>query len=126
MRTLERLGVDRHVVDLPEGAVEVDALLCPCLEQDVHALLQAFAALLLRHGVTVKLHRAIPAAEANDQPPAAQNVERRGFFGQTQRVMKGNDVHGGAEADALGARGNGGHERGRSGGQAVVSGSGAR
>ena len=97
VRLLERLGIDGHVVNLPVRAGEVDAVLGPCLEQDVDAFLHALAALLLRHAVAVELHRAIAATEADDQPTATQNVESRGFFGQPQRMVERDDVDGGAE-----------------------------
>src|SRR5207244_1287810 len=89
MRSTDRLRIDRNAVDLPVSPTKLDRLVRPGPQQDLDALLEARAALVLGDAVAKELDRSIAAAQPDRQPAATQDVERGGFLGQPQRMMEG-------------------------------------
>jgi hypothetical protein len=62
--------IDRHVLELPEPALVVEALVCPRLEHDVGRLLETVAALLTPYAVDLEVDGRVAEADAELQPPA--------------------------------------------------------
>src|SRR5215213_5305935 len=108
MRPRGGLRIDGDVVEGPVLASEAHSVLRPGLKQEVGALLHAGATVGEADAVAGELERAIAAADADDVAATREDVEGGGFLGQAERVMERQDVHGSADVDALGPRGQGG------------------
>ena len=103
VRALQRLGLDHDVVVLPALAVMAEpALAGPRLADDLHRLVEALGG--LRHGnaEAVELGLAVALADAEIDPPAAQEIERGDLLGHQHRIVPGQHDHRRAEADVPG------------------------
>jgi len=87
---------------------------------DVHRLVEALAALLLRHPVASELGGAVAAAHAHVETAVRDDVHEGHLLGEPKGMMEGQDGRGEPDADALRARGGGGSESGGVHGEAVV------
>jgi 3-isopropylmalate/(R)-2-methylmalate dehydratase small subunit len=92
----------RHVLDPPPRSLRGDGLAAPERAQDRHVLAQPLRPLLPADAEGLALHLAVAGAEACDQPPAAQHVDRRELLGERDRVEERGDEDPEADADPLG------------------------
>ena len=105
MRLLHRARHQREILEaVVTAAIGADRL-GPGLLDDVEALGETVLALLVGDAVGVVGAREGAAADAEDQPAAADLVDRRGLLGEAQRVAERQDLHRGADLDPAGARG---------------------
>jgi len=120
MRPLRGFGNDGHLGHLEEPPVIGEAILGPRPLHDLHRLVEALAALLLRHAVPAELGGAIAAPHPDVEAAIRDDIHQRHLLGEPERVVKGQDGRGEADANAPGARGGGGGEGGRIDGETVV------
>src|SRR5205807_4313953 len=97
----------RDVVIFVELAVEREPAVRPRALEHFQYLGEALAALGVWDAVGLVGAGKAAAADAENQPPLADVVERRDLLGKPQRMAQGQHLHGNADVDALGARGNG-------------------
>ena len=64
MRALHGLGDDGHLGHLEEAPVVAEAILGPRPLHDLHGLVEALAALLLRHAIAAELGGPVAATDA--------------------------------------------------------------
>ena len=104
MRLLQR---PRHQGEIVEAviaaAIRGDRLRPRCLD-DVETFGETVLALLVGDAVGVVGAGKRAAANAEDQPAAADLVDRRGLLGETQRMPQRQDLHRGPDLDAMGPR----------------------
>ena len=74
---------------------------------DVQGFRKAFAAFGIGHAVRRVGPRKAATADAEDQATTADMVDRGSLLGQSQRVTQRQDLHGGADLDALRTGGDG-------------------
>jgi hypothetical protein len=86
-------------------AVVREGFVGPRLLQDFERLVKPLAAFRIGHAIGGVAARVAAAPGAEDEAPAADHIDRRGLLGQAQRMGQRQDVHRGADLDALGARG---------------------
>jgi hypothetical protein len=98
-----RVGVDALEVDVL--AVERGRLVLPEAAHGGQVLVRACPAALHRDADRGHLGLEVGDPDAEDQPPAGEDVEAGDLLGQHQRVALRQDDHAGAEQDALGVRG---------------------
>ena len=116
VRALQRLGLDHDVVVVPVLAAMAEAALGgPRLADDLHRLVEALGGLVDRDAEAVELGLAVALADAEIDPPAGQQVERRDLLGDQHRIVPRQHDHRGAEPDVLGARREIGEHRHRGG-----------
>jgi len=120
VRLLHRLGDHRDLGHLEKAAVVTEALLRPRALEDLHRLVEAVTALLLRHAEAAELGGPVAASHPHVEASVGDDVHQRHLLGQSERVVKGQDGGGQADADAPGARGGGGGEAGGIYREAVV------
>ena len=108
MRLLHRLGqqLDR-LRDGPELALVGDLLLRPGLQDDVEALGQHLAALVHRHAEADELVRLVGAPHAEVEPAVREDVDEGKVGRGAQGMIEGDRAHRHADADPLGALGDG-------------------
>ena len=82
-------------------AVELEAFLRQRLLDDLRGFDEAGARLAHRDAEAFVFHAGGAAAEAEQAAAAAHDVQQGDLLGDTDRVMPGQDDHGGAELDAL-------------------------
>ena len=90
----------RQVADLVEAAVEVGAALAQQAPDDGEGLLEPAHPLVVREAKRPVLVLVPAGAEAEDQAPAADLVDRRGLGGQHRRVVEAGRRHQRADLDA--------------------------
>ena len=81
------------------------ARLGPRLLDHVQDLAEAILALGIGNAIGVIGLRHAAAADPKDQPAVAQLIDGRRLLGQPQRMAQRQDLHGDADLDAPGARG---------------------
>src|ERR1700682_3900784 len=112
MGLLERLRHHRGFRHLVVLTIVRERFGGPGLPDDFERLLKALAALLTRNIEALEMDRDGPTADAEVEPSAAKNVNRRGFRCQAQRMMKRQQRNASAEPDAPRAlRDGGGHDQ---------------
>ena len=100
---MDRLWVHGHVVESPELALVVEGLGGgPSLGQHLHALFESSTGLIHWDVQFVELTPLEAAADAEVQPPAAQQIHRRRLLSQLDGIVEGEHSHAGAQADLLG------------------------
>src|SRR2546428_228292 len=98
---LHGLRVDRHALEIREAPLERRRRVAPQRAHDVDRLAHARAALGVRHAAQLELLRVLAAdADAEDETPPGQHVERRGDLGGDRGRPQREQVDGGAEAQA--------------------------
>ena len=98
----------RHRASFVEAVILAlvrESVFGPRLLEDFKRLEKPLAAFLIGDAVGAIRARVAAAAGAEDEAAAAHHVDRRGLFGQAQRMGQRQDVHRGADLDPLGARG---------------------
>ncbi len=102
MRCLDRLRFNGYVVVLPETAgVRETARYTPGCEDDLQRFVVAFHSLFEREPEAVEFGPLEAAPDTEIEAAARQQVNRRGFFGETDRVVEGQDEHRRAEANTV-------------------------
>ena len=101
---LDGLGLERHARKAVEVAVIGRLAVRPQAAEDLDALLQAACAVPRRQSEPGRRGFLAPDADADDQPAAAQPIDRRELPRQLRRVAGGQDDHGDAQADRAGDR----------------------
>ena len=104
MRLLHRARHQGEVLEAVVAALVGGVFLGPRLLDDLKAFGEALRAFLVGDAVGVIGARKGAAPDPEDQPSAADLVDRRGFLGEAQRVPERQDLHRGADLDAAGAR----------------------
>ena len=105
VRLLDGRRLDDDVVELPVLAVEREPLVRrPRLGDDVDRFLEARLGLLHRDAEADELVVPVALADAEIQPPARQQIDRRRLFGQQHRVVPGQHDHRGAKPQRARAR----------------------
>ena len=107
---LDRLGKHPQIVHVGELSVVGELLLGPGLDHHVHGLVEPFPALVDVHADAFKLLALIAGSDAQVKAPAADDVQHGDLFGYQYRVVQGQDNHGRADSDILGAPGHGAQE----------------
>ena len=102
---LHRPRHQREIVEIVVVPVMRAHRLGPGLADDIEAFGEAVLALFIRDAVGVVGAREGAAADPEDKSAAADLVDRRGLLGEPQRMTERQDLHGGADLDAVGARG---------------------
>ena len=115
MRLLRRRRLDHDVVELPELSAMREALARD--ERPGHHLdrfLEARLGLLRRDAEAGEFVVPVALADAEIEPAAGNQIERRRLLGEQHRVVPGQHDHGGAEPQRGGAHGKRGlqHQRG--------------
>ena len=108
MRLLHRLGIERRVGELVVAALEGGAALRPQRRDDLARLVQPLQPLaqgIERNAVRLVLVLLPAGAEAEQQPPARDDVDLRGHLGHDGRVAVGVAEHDRAHAHARHQRG---------------------
>src|SRR5215471_8850145 len=104
MRPLIRARRHRGVLKAIELARVAERLALPGLAQDRQGLVESRLALAVGHAVdVVALDHAAPT-DSVLEPPLADLVDRRNLFGDAKRMVERQNLHGRADAKALGAR----------------------
>jgi hypothetical protein len=91
--------------------VELELVLRPRAEDDLHPLLEARAHLVEVEVEPRDLLEVDAAPEAVLQAPVREQVEHRRLLRQAQRLVEGHDVDHDAEPDPLGSGGEGSHHQ---------------
>ncbi len=105
MRLLDGRRLDDDVVELPVFAVEREPLVRrPRLGDDVDRFLEARLRLLHRNAEADELVVPVALADAEIQPAARQQIDRRRLFGQQHRIVPGQHDHRGAKPQRARAR----------------------
>src|SRR5437667_222976 len=101
LEVLHGLRVDRHALEIREAPLERRGRVAPQRAHDVDRLAHARAALGVRHAAQLELLRVLAAdADAEDETPPGQHVERRGDLGGDRGRPQREQVDGGAKAQA--------------------------
>ena len=106
-RLLIGLWRHAHIVEAMIGALERKAGLGPGALDHLEDLAKPGLALGVGDAVGRVGLRHAAAPDAEDQPAVAQLVDRRRLLGQPQRMAQRQDLHGDADLDPFGARGDG-------------------
>src|SRR5581483_6052600 len=122
IRLLQRARHEREVAEGVELAFEGEALVAPRALENLQHLGEALAALRIGDAVALVGAREAAAADAEDQPSAADVVQRRHFLGEPHRVAQGQDLHGNADLEAACAGGDGAGEHEGGGGDGTFRG----
>ena len=101
VRLLHRLGLHLHVLERESAAFEGDPVLGPGATHDLDALLHPRRALLVGHVQRLELQHTVADADADVQPAAQEVVQNGHLLGYEQRVVQGQDLDIGADADSL-------------------------
>ena len=114
VRILVGLGPYRDVIALVVLALKGELLGGPGLEDDIEVFLETAPALGVGREEGVVVLREGAAADAEVEPALADVVEGGDFLGDADGIAEGQQEHAEADADALGAAGDGGghHDRG--------------
>src|SRR5580704_1558340 len=104
MRLLHRPGHQGEILEAVIAAVMRKGGFSPRLLDALQALGEAVLALLVGDAIGVVGARKGAAADPENEPPAADLVDRRGLFGEAQRMAQWQDLHRGADLDMAGAR----------------------
>src|SRR5438270_6805955 len=105
MRLLHRARHQGEILETVVAALVGAGRLGPRLLDDLEAFGEAVLALLVGDTVGVVGARKGAAADAENEPSAADLVDRRGLLGEAKRVPERQDLHRGADLDPAGARG---------------------
>ena len=84
-----------------------DRLAGPSLAQDCHGFLEAGHPFALVDTGRAEIRILVAEADAEHGSPAGDDVEHRCILGDPDRVVQGEQQHGGPDPDAAGARRNG-------------------
>src|SRR5215207_2576435 len=120
MRLRLRFGMHGNSMNLPVLALEVHLIARPGLQCNFHGLLQAGATLLLWNPVSHELSWSIPPADADGEAPSTDNVKRSHLLGESNWVMKWQDVDCEPYVEPGGPTQDGGGKDAGSGGEAVI------
>jgi len=101
---LDGLGLERHAREPVEVAAVGGLAVRPEAAKDLNALLQATSAVLRRQAESGGRGLLASNAHADDDPAAAQPIDRRELPSKLRRVAGGQDDHGDAQADRVGDR----------------------
>ena len=104
MRRLQRLRKHHGVGYLEVLAVVAERLALERSENDVERFVPAIFGLFKFEAEALEFIILIPAAEADIEPPAAEQIERGDFFGDHQRVMQRHHDHRSTHAQRFGFR----------------------
>jgi hypothetical protein len=110
---LQRLGDDRDVVEGVHAVAEAEPVLRPGQLEDPGRLVHALGPFLPRDADSAVVHRQVAGPDAQPGPAPGELVEGGDVLGQFDGVVERGDGDGGADADPLGARGDGEGQRDR-------------
>src|SRR5207302_1609225 len=105
MRLLHRARHQGEILETVVAALVGAGRLGPRLLDDLEAFGEAVLAFLVGDAVGVVGARKGATADAENEPAATDLVDRRGFFGEAQRVTKRQNLDCGTDLDARRARG---------------------
>ena len=105
MGLLYRYRRDGQVVDAVIFAMVGKPWRAPQAQDNVHDLLKALGAGVVRHLEVVVLVDHLAAAHAEVQSSVTQHVQHGGLFGHEHRMVKSEDADPGTNADFAGASG---------------------
>src|SRR6516164_849256 len=106
-RLLIRLRREPDVVEAVVLAVIGEGRLGPRPLEDFQGLGKALAAFAIGYAISFVGPRKTTAPDPEDQPAAADLVDRGGLFSQPQRMTERQHLNAGSDLHALGARGDG-------------------
>ena len=104
VRLLQRLRRHRDVLEVIVLAVVGEIRLRPRQLDDIQNFGEAVAAFRIGDAVILVGARQTAAADAEDQPSAADVIDRRRLLGEAQRMAQWQYLDGDADLDPLGAR----------------------